>query len=351
MIPPIDNRYEAHLSRVNSMMREELEYWPWEDVRPIRALVQDQLSRPGKRLRPVLGFAVAELLNGNYARAYPGAASVEFYHLASLILDDVQDNSAYRSGGTTVHATAGISTAINVAAMIRSLSYHPIHRSGVLRVEEKAELHHRLDLAATRLLLGQSIDIGWHADWYESLPAFPYDKMIARKTGALYEASASMAALISGAPAPLIDTIGSFGARFGALYQMIDDFRDTFGPPSSAEQSIPEDIAAGKPSYPLVVLGSILTSAGDQALATTAYNKLRVAESDESARRWLVEQLAAFRVRDEVLLRIRRRAEDILGELSIWRPEPHRTCPLTCLVNELVDGLDGLSAVSDFKRR
>lgn len=346
MLSVIHDSQNPHLSGINTLILREVEEWPWCPLKQMRTLIEDQLSRPGKRMRPTLALAVVELLDGTFARAYPGAASVEFYHIASLILDDVQDNSEFRRGERTVHANVGMSTAINVAAIIRSFSYHPIHRCATLRDSEKAELHRRLDIAATHLLLGQSIDVGWNAGWYDSHRSFPYEQMARWKTGALYGAAASMAAIVSGASSEWADKIGEFGARFGILYQMADDFRDTFGPAEASFEPTSQDLAEGKVNYPIVTLGSMIDRESPE-LSWTIAKQLRKAETDTSTRRWLADQMATLGVHNVVKHEIRERAHGIVRDLTGWGLGVSRTRPLIDLVDWTAASIDAHQPAMD----
>jgi geranylgeranyl pyrophosphate synthase len=241
------------LEQVRAIMLGELECWPWQAVTAMRGLVERQLQQPGKQLRPRLGLAIADVFGARPEPTYPAVASIEFYHAASLILDDIQDGSDFRHGARSLHTTVGTGMAINVAATIRSLSYHTIHRSSSLRDDQKLDMHRRLDTAATHLLLGQSIDIGWNLDWYPAREDFPYEQMAAWKTGALFGCAASMAAVASEVALERVDAAEQIGTAFGVLYQMIDDYRDTFGTATGAEP-VGDDIARGRPGYPEIVL-------------------------------------------------------------------------------------------------
>lgn len=274
-------RYARHLIAVDDLMVAELARWPWADVRPLRDLVEEQIRREGKRLRPLLTFILVDLLAGSFEKSYPAAAGVELYHIASTVMDDVQDNADLRRGMRTIHTAYGTSVAINVAATVRSLSYHPIHRSTDLDPAEKLELHRRLDTAATVLLFGQSIDIGWNVSWYRSGEDFPYERMVEWKTGALFGCAAAMAAIVSGAQPSAIDAAGRFGTAFGALYQRIDDYVDMFG----------EDLRNAKLTYPVIRLRHNPPSpaAADHDIAAV----LR-AELHADAAEWVRDFLALF---------------------------------------------------------
>jgi octaprenyl-diphosphate synthase len=319
------SRLEHHVAQIDALMLAELRQWPWTFAAPLHRLIDAQLRQPGKRLRPLLALAITRMLGGQPERVYPGAAGVEFYHLASLILDDVEDNSDSRRGLHTIHTTAGTSTAINTAATIRSLAYHPIHRSPLLEPVEKLEMHRRLDIAATHLVIGQSIDIGWHAGWFQTPHAFPYDQMASWKTGALFAASASIAAIACGADHDLTERFAALGATFGWLYQMVDDAQDMFPTPgvadedAGAEVPVSLDLAQGKPTYPLLVLLNLLSGA-DRSRAVlilqSAVQRTGQTGLAPDDRVWLACRMRDLQVHDIVEGHIRRAAVELVDQFA-----------------------------------
>ncbi len=98
MLEALSSQYATHLAEIDRLVDEELARWPWQDVPALERLIRQQLRRKGKRLRPLLMFTLADLVGGDPWRVTAGAAGVELYHLASLILDDIQDNSTFRRG-------------------------------------------------------------------------------------------------------------------------------------------------------------------------------------------------------------------------------------------------------------
>jgi geranylgeranyl pyrophosphate synthase len=256
------SRYAALLADIESLMLAELGHWPMAHLPELASIVESQIRHSGKRLRPMLALIVADGAGGELADVVAPAAAVEFYHVASLVLDDVQDNTRVRRGRPAVHVTAGIGTAINVAATVRSLSYHPIHRSGRHEPERKWRLHRELDSAATRLVLGQAVDIGWHAGWYKTFDDFPYEQMLRDKTGALFGCAAAMGAVSAGADDPAVASARAFGQEVGVLYHLVDDFADTFGRSSSPGRPRLDDLRAGKMSGPARQLLTALRASG-----------------------------------------------------------------------------------------
>jgi octaprenyl-diphosphate synthase len=266
--------YLVHLDAVRSLTARLVTQWAarWAHAAPLGAAVSKQLSRDGKSYRPTMALAVCNLLSSDPTRAYPVAASAEIYHAASLIFDDIEDNSDRRGGDTTMHATVGMSTAINVAGVIRSLSYHAIESSTNLTDPEKYALRRRLDHTSTVVPIGQGMDIGWQLGWYRSVLSFPYESMVAMKTGALFGYAAWGAAATGSTSDALVDRIADLATEIGSIYQLIDDFVDTFG---QAGPGLPDDVRDGKITYPVVLLARALDRDGRGSTAADLFEAAR----------------------------------------------------------------------------
>lgn len=254
--------YAPELALVESTMADEIGHWDWRGLEFAEQTIRMQLRRRGIQLRPMLALAFTELLGGEPGRACVPAASVELCHLAALMLDDVQDALAAGQGVAADDAAAApASTAVSVAAIIQSLSYHPIRRSPQLSQEEKAALRQELDRTVTQSLMGQAMDAGWREDWYYSYADFPYERMIQRKTGALFGCAAAMGARVAGADQEEIRSARRFGVSLGSLHQMIDDYLDLFGS-GELGRAVFGEFQAGKMTGPVIRLLTALDATG-----------------------------------------------------------------------------------------
>jgi geranylgeranyl pyrophosphate synthase len=316
------------LDAIDETMLAELDRWDWGPVPVLRRIVASQLARRGKRLRPLLARAVTEAHGGDWQDVVAPATSVELYHLASLVLDDVQDNSEVRRGDPAVHTTAATSTAINVAAVTRSLSYHPIHRSERLTALQKLALHQELDTAATCLVLGQSVDIGWSDGWYAEPADFPYPAMVRWKTGALFGCASAMAAIIGGSAHT--DAAREFGVAFGALYQGVDDYLDAFGDDRVLGRPRFEDFRGGKLNGPMLRLLDSLTAAGDSDLINRIQDRL--GERGAASWDWLLDLMDRHGIAGAVRDVLSRQAADLYEGLAAMFPDGHTTA-----VADLID--------------
>ena len=296
----VQEHYARHLDRVDELVRREVARWRRDEVEHLVGLADAHLQRRGKRLRPLLSFAVTDLLGGDLALATMPAASVELYHLAALIVDDVQDNSETRRGEPSVHKATSKSTAINLALFVRSLSYQLVGQFPDTDLERKLRLYRELDGAATRIVLGQSVDIGWQEGWYSSFSDYPYAHMIEWKTGALFGCAAAMGACVAGADHHTVGAARDYGISFGAFYQMVDDFLDAFGDGSFLRKPPHEDFREGKMTEPLIRLLCALQKAGHSATADLVLRQLGHGESATDGWGWLLDLMREHDVQSEL---------------------------------------------------
>lgn len=262
MVAALSPEHAACLAKVSQLMADELENWRSAGVERIWSLTRDQVGRRGKQLRPLVAVMMTDYLGGNPSAVIPAAAGVEFYHLASLLLDDVQDHSDIRRGEPAIHVRVGPSTAVTIALFIRSLAYHVICRDPSGNPAQLLAVHQELDRAATRLILGQSIDIGWHEKWYASYREFPYRKMADGKSGALFGCAAAVGACVSKVSPEMISVARDWGIAFGVLYQLVDDYLDVFGDETMLRRPKFDDFREGKMTAPVICLLAALEQQG-----------------------------------------------------------------------------------------
>jgi octaprenyl-diphosphate synthase len=216
----------------------------------------DLVSRGGKRWRPLLTTLICEGLGGGDA-ALALVPLVELPHNASLIHDDIEDNSDVRRGKAAVHILYGTDTAINAGCFLYFL---PL--SCIEDWDAPPELRNRVCRLwgehMRRLHLGQAMDIAWHRT--APLPLLSeYDLMCRLKTGCLARFAAMLgvyAAAAAGAIAPgdidsRADPLGDAAENLGVGFQILDDVANlTTGNPGKKRG---DDIVEGKKSLPVLL--------------------------------------------------------------------------------------------------
>jgi len=217
------------------------------DTRLLQALTapgKDLLSRGGKRWRPLLMTLVCEALGGGDA-ALPLVPLVELCHNASLIHDDIEDNSNERRGKPAVHITHGVDAAINSGCFLYFLPLACIdsHNVYTLWAGYMRKLH-----------LGQAMDIHWHRN-FDLIPSVDeYFAMCKLKTGCLARFAAELGAEIAamnGASTVPITYLGETAEKLGVGFQILDDVKNvTSGIPGKKRG---DDIVEGKKSLPVLL--------------------------------------------------------------------------------------------------
>lgn len=197
---------------------------------------------------------ICESLGGE-DRALPLTPLVEFPHNASLIHDDIEDNSDERRGEPAIHIRYGTDTAINGGAFLYFLPLSCINPWDA-PPERKNKVFNAWGLCMRRLHLGQSMDIQWHRN-FSSLPALEeYELMCRLKTGSLARLAATLGVIaaedtVGAKEAPLIETLGDGAEQLGMGFQILDDVKNlTTGNPGKKRG---DDVVEGKKSLPVLL--------------------------------------------------------------------------------------------------
>jgi octaprenyl-diphosphate synthase len=213
---------------------------------------RELLSRGGKRWRPLLMTLVCEALGGGDS-AIPLAPLVEFCHNASLIHDDIEDNSDERRGKPAVHIVHGIDAAINSGCFLYFLPLACIDswEAGQKSPARKAAVYALWAEHMRRLHLGQAIDINWHRNFEPIPPIEQYQLMCSLKTGCLARFAAELGAAAAEADIAQAQRLGKAAEKLGVGFQILDDVKNiTTGLPGKKRG---DDIVEGKKSLPILL--------------------------------------------------------------------------------------------------
>jgi octaprenyl-diphosphate synthase len=209
--------------------------------------LKDILSRGGKRWRPLLMTLICETLGGGDS-ALPLAPLVEFSHNASLIHDDIEDDSDQRRGKPAIHQIYGVDAAVNSGSFFYFLSLCCIES---FTGENKDWIYKLWADYMRRLHLGQAMDIKWHSD-IKIIPSVEeYYFMCGMKTGSLASFAAELGALAACGESAAAKLLGEASEKLGIAFQILDDVKNlTAGIPG---KKCGDDIAEGKKSLPVIL--------------------------------------------------------------------------------------------------
>jgi len=209
--------------------------------------LRDMLSRGGKRWRPLLMTLICETLGGGDS-AVPLAPLVEFCHNASLIHDDIEDDSDERRGKPTIHKIYGVDTAINSGSFFYFLSLCCIE---AYKGDNKESIYKLWAEYMRRLHLGQAMDISWHRDIRIIPEIDEYFLMCALKTGSLSRFAAELGAYTAGVPEETAQYPGEAAEKLGIGFQILDDVKNLTTGVRGKRRG--DDVVEGKKSYPVLL--------------------------------------------------------------------------------------------------
>lgn len=214
----------------------------------LHELILDYPLRGGKALRPALGIVTCLGLGGHLGAILPTAATLELYHNAFLIHDDIEDDSWWRRGKPTLHIDHGIPVAVNVGDAMLSLSLQPL-LDNVERVGLGPALRILRAVAhMTRQTVdGQALELEWVRSNTWRLDDADYLKMVELKTSWYsFITPLQVGAVAAGAGAERLGPLESLGRHLGAAFQITDDLLNLRADPEDYGKEIGGDLWEGK---------------------------------------------------------------------------------------------------------
>lgn len=228
------------LGAVDAIIRARL----YSEVDLIRKISEYIIANGGKRLRPTLVLLSAGAFSYKGNAHHELAAIVEFIHTATLLHDDVVDESALRRGNATANAIFGNAASVLVGDFVYSRAFQMMVGIGELRVMEV------LADATNTIAEGEVLQLlnCRNAD----IDEVSYLQVIRFKTAKLFEAAARLGAVISHASVADEQAMATYGMHLGTAFQLIDDVLDYSGDLSKMGKNVGDDLAEGKPTLPLI---------------------------------------------------------------------------------------------------
>jgi len=240
-LDPLFRLLAADLDRVNAVIVERMD----SPVTLIPQLAGHIVSAGGKRLRPMLTLACARLCGYRGDRHIALAAAVEFIHTATLLHDDVVDDSGLRRGRDTANAVWGNKPAVLVGDFLFARSFQLMVEDGSLRVLDI------LSRAAAIIAEGEVHQLIAANDTATTEAA--YLEVIEAKTAALFAAASRIGAVLAERPIDEEEALARFGRNLGIAYQLIDDMLDFSARPSEFGKSVGDDFRDGKITLPILI--------------------------------------------------------------------------------------------------
>lgn len=228
------------MSAVDAVIRTRLS----SDVALVAQIAEYIVAAGGKRLRPVLLLLVSSALGFRGPTAHQLAAVVEIIHTATLLHDDVVDESSLRRGRSTANAVFGNAASVLVGDFLYSRAFQMMVGIGNMRIMDV--LSDATNVIAEGEVL-QLMNIG-DVDVSEER----YLRVIRFKTAKLFEAAGKLGAIVANADESMVSRMAEFGMRLGTAFQLIDDVLDYSGNAAETGKNVGDDLKEGKPTLPLI---------------------------------------------------------------------------------------------------
>ena len=228
------------MQAVDSVIRNRLH----SEVVLVRQVAEYIIGSGGKRMRPALVLLAAGAMGYTGQHRHELAAVVEFIHTATLLHDDVVDESALRRGRDTANAMFGNAASVLVGDFLYSRAFQMMVEVDDMRVMRV------LSDATNVIAEGEVLQLMNCHD--ADVDQERYLQVIRYKTAKLFEAAAQLGAILGGATPEVEKALAAYGMHLGTAFQLVDDVLDYSGEEADTGKHIGDDLAEGKPTLPLI---------------------------------------------------------------------------------------------------
>jgi geranylgeranyl pyrophosphate synthase len=301
-------------------------------------IAYDFLVKGGKHSRPFITLAVYEALAGgngtdlnghvdaaSYLAALPlgvkrCALSIETFHKASLVHDDIEDDDEFRYGDQTMHRKFGTPTAINVGDYLIGLGYRLVAReSKSLGSDVVSDILDRLSEAHVKLSEGQGAELIWRDSLDKQLTPQDAIRIYALKTAPAFEAALHTGLRLAGSADQYAEAVASFARSLGIAFQIINDLNDWLGDEHN-KLSAAGDVIGGRPTVLWALALESLPPQRRTRLESLAAQQPLTRDDVLEIRR-LYEEAEVFAKAGQLVEKYQSRAAAVADEIS---PEPLR---------------------------
>jgi octaprenyl-diphosphate synthase len=239
-LPSLYSLIAEDMKAVDAVIRQRLH----SEVALVRQVAEYIVGGGGKRMRPALVLMSAKAMDYEGSKHHELAAVVEFIHTATLLHDDVVDESKLRRGRDTANALFGNAASVLVGDFLYSRAFQMMVGVGSMRVQQV------LADATNVIAEGEVLQLMncHNAD----IDVDDYLQVIRFKTAKLFQAAARLGAILGGAAPEVEEGLARYGMHLGTAFQLVDDVLDYSGEEAETGKHIGDDLAEGKPTLPLI---------------------------------------------------------------------------------------------------
>ncbi|MEM1384270.1 MAG: polyprenyl synthetase family protein [Pseudomonadota bacterium] len=298
------------LVAVNALIRERMAS---EHAPRIPEITAHLIEAGGKRLRPILTLAAASMAGYEGGDHVKLAATVEFIHTATLLHDDVVDDSTQRRGRPTANILFDNQSSILVGDYLFARAFRLMVETGSLRVLDI------LSEAAAVIAEGEVLQLSTANDLTTERER--YERVIRGKTAALFAAAAEVGGVIAGVPEAQVAALRTYGDALGMGFQLADDHLDYAGASGALGKNVGDDFRQGKVTLP-VILAVARGDGAARAFWTRTIVQGRIEDSD------LADALRLLRETDalaDTQTAARREVARAIAALDAFAPSVMRT--------------------------
>ena len=278
----------------------------------------------GKRIRPALFFLVSRMVGYEGPHLISMAAVCEYIHTASLLHDDVVDDSTLRRNKPTVSARWGDESAVLVGDLIYATASCLMAETGNLSIV-KTFSH-----AIQRMSEGELLQLETLFHW--NLSQETYYRILHAKTGILIGASCRSAGLLGGCSETVCEDLAEFGLQVGVAYQLIDDALDYLSPESTLGKAVQSDLSEGRMTLPVLLLQELITPEEAHHLQTL-FQQLPFSQKEAQQ---VVQLVRKYRTAEHAIEQAKAITDQALAALRRAFPDPQQHGPLQSLVQVLL---------------
>ena len=292
-------------------------------VELIPRLAAHLVAAGGKRLRPLLTLAAARLCGypdaatgGDGLRHVRLAACVEFIHSATLLHDDVVDESQLRRGLASANAVFGNQASVLVGDFLFARAFQLMVADGSLRVLEI------LSRAAATIAEGEVLQLATQNDLDTSEAR--YLDVVTGKTAALFAAACQVGAVVAGREPAAEEALAEYGLKLGIAFQLVDDALDYAADEATLGKTVGDDFREGKTTLPVL----LAYAAGDAAERAFWQRTIAAGEQSEADLAQAFRLIRAHRAIETTIARAREFAAAAKAALGLFPSSPLRQAML-----------------------
>lgn len=301
-----------------------------EPIAVTEAIAYDFLAKGGKYSRPFITLAVYDAMTGGQGTGPDGARhlarlpdaifraamSIETFHKASLVHDDIEDDDAYRYGAETLHRHYGTATAINVGDYLIGMGYRLVSReSKTLGAATVADILDCLADAHTKLSEGQGAELSWRDSCERPLKPIDALKIYALKTAPAFEAAILTGIRLATSHDQYVTPVKQFARNLGVAFQILNDLNDWRGDHHNKLMS-GGDILGGRPTLLWALALEGLDAADQQQLRALVHDQTDAAASRIQRVRQLYHKAGVFEKAVRLVDKHQQRAEAIAARIE-----------------------------------